>query len=105
MKRNLLPPMVAISMTKSQFCFCTGMTPYKLRQKFNADPKRWERLGYHKWDKMLMPNVVQELLAVTGLRIDLDLYTQYVAAQRGVYIHHPEPVQTPLGAVQTPTLH
>ena len=80
--------MVAISMTKSQFCFSTGLSPYKLRQIFKSDPKRWERLGYHKWDKMLMPAVVRELIALTGLRIDLDYYTQYVAAQRGVYMQH-----------------
>ncbi len=90
MKRNLLPPMVAISMTKSQFCFSTGLSPYKLRQILTSDPKRWERLGYRKWDKMLMPAVVRELLALTGLRIDLDYYTQYVAAQRGVYMQHSE---------------
>ena len=90
MKRNLLPPTVAISMTKSQFCWSTGLSPYKLRQILTSDPKRWERLGYRKWDKLLMPAVVRELLALTGLSVDLDYYTQYVAAQRGVYMHHPE---------------
>ena len=82
--------MVAISMTKSQFCWSTGLSPYKLRQILTSDPKRWERLGYRKWDKLLMPAVVRELLALTGLSVDLDYYTQYVAAQRGVYMHHPE---------------
>lgn len=86
MKRNLLPPMVAISMTKSQFCFSTGLSPYKLRNILAGNPKKWESLGYNKWDKLLMPAVVRELLAVTGLQIDLDYYTQYVAAQRGVYL-------------------
>lgn len=88
MKRNLLPPVVAISMTKSQFCFCTGCSPYKLRNILSDNPQKWERLGYSKWDKLLMPAVVRELLAVTGLQIDLDYYTQYVAAQRGVYMQH-----------------
>lgn len=32
-----------------------------------------------------MPNVVLQLLADTGLQIDVDLYTQYVAGQRGQY--------------------
>ena len=72
MKRNFLPDFVGISMTKSQFCFATGCSPYK-----------WRRLGYNKWDKLLMPAVVRELCAVTGLRIDVDYYTQYVAGQRG----------------------
>lgn len=31
-----------------------------------------------------MPAVVEELLAVTGLRINLDYFTQYVAGQRGI---------------------
>ena len=31
MKRNFLPEFVGISMTKSQFCFATGCSPYKLR--------------------------------------------------------------------------
>ncbi len=86
MKRNLLPPLVAISMTKSQFSFCTGLSPYKLRNILAATPKKWERLGYSKWDKLLMPAVVRELLAVTGLQIDMDYYAQYIAAQRGVYM-------------------
>lgn len=84
MKRNFLPDYVGISMTKSQFCFSTGLTPYKLRQILLATPKKWERLGYHKWDKLLMPAVVRELLATTGLRVDIDYYTQYVAGQRGL---------------------
>lgn len=84
MKRNFLPDYVGIAMTKSQFCFATGCSPYHLRQVLHATPKKWEQLGLHKWDKLLMPAVVRELLATTGLRIDLDYYTQYVAGQRGI---------------------
>lgn len=84
MKRNFLPDFVGISMTKSQFCFSTGLSPYKLRCILSETPTKWQRLGYNKWDKLLMPAVVRELLAVTGLRIDLDYYTQYVAGQRGI---------------------
>lgn len=84
MKRNFLPDFVGISMTKSQFCFATGCSPYKLRNILNAKPEKWRRLGYSKWDKLLMPAVVRELCAVTGLRIDVDYYTQYVAGQRGI---------------------
>lgn len=32
-----------------------------------------------------MPNVVLQLLDDTGLQIDVDLYMQYVAGQRGQY--------------------
>lgn len=84
MKRNFLPDFVGISMTKSQFCFATGCSPYKLRNILNGTPEKWRRLGYSKWDKLLMPAVVRELCAVTGLRVDVDYYTQYVAGQRGI---------------------
>lgn len=84
MKRNFLPNFVGISMTKSQFCFSTGCTPYKLRCILAENTEKYRRLGYRKWDKLLMPAVVRELLADTGLRIDIDYYTQYVAGQRGI---------------------
>lgn len=84
MKRNFLPNYVGISMTKSQFCFCTGCTPYKLRNTLLANYAKYQRLGYNRWDKLLMPNVIRELLAETGLRIDIDYYSQYVAGQRGI---------------------
>lgn len=84
MKRNFLPEFVGISMTKSQFCFATGCTPYHLRCILQQNERHFERLGYKKWDKLLMPSVVRELLAITGLRIDIDYYTQYVAGQRGL---------------------
>lgn len=83
MKRNFLPIFIGIAMTKSQFCFCTGCTPYKLRTLLSENAKHFEKLGYNKWDKLLMPAVVRELLLLTGLRIDIDYYTQYVAGQRG----------------------
>lgn len=85
MKRNLLPPFVAIAMTKSQFCFSTGLTPYNLRKILTQKADKYERLGYHKYDKLLLPAVVRELLAETGLQIDMDYYASYVAAQRGIY--------------------
>jgi len=84
MKRNFLPEYVGIAMTKSQFCFATGLTPYKLRTLLLSKADKYHRLGYNNWDKMLMPAVIRELLADTGLRIDVDYYTQYVAGQRGV---------------------
>lgn len=84
MKRNFLPPYVGISMTKSQLCFSSGISPYKLRCLLNEKAAKYERLGYRKWDKQLMPNVIREILADTGARIDIDYYTQYVAGQRGI---------------------
>lgn len=84
MQRNFLPEFVGISMTKSQFCFCTGCTPYRLKRLFREKEAKYKRLGVNKYDKLLMPSVIMELLSDTGLRIDLDLYTQYVAGQRGI---------------------
>lgn len=84
MKRNFLPDYVGISMTKSQFCFSTGCSPYRLRCLLHQHEDRFKRLGLHKWDKLLMPSVVRELCNLTGLHVDIDYYTQYIAGQRGV---------------------
>lgn len=83
MKRNFLPEFVGIAMTKSQFCFATGCTPYRLRCILQENGALFAKLGYKKWDKLLMPAVVRELLSRTGLRIDVDYYAQYIAGQRG----------------------
>ena len=82
MQNHFLPNFVAISMTKSQFCFATGCTPYRLRRLLTENEEKYKLLGLNKWDKMLMPNVVRQLLADTNLQINLDFYTQYVAGQR-----------------------
>lgn len=84
MKRNFLPTYVGIALTKAQFCFSTGCTPYKLKQVIKKNANKYRQLGLTKYDKMLMPIVVNELLADTGLRIDIDYYTQYIAGQRGI---------------------
>lgn len=84
MKRNFLPTFIGISMTKSQFSFCTGVTPYQLRKHLQQNESRYAKLGYHHHDKLLMPAVIMQLLSDTGTRIDIDLYTQYVAGQRGL---------------------
>lgn len=82
MKRNFLPEYVGIALTKSEFCFCTGLSPYKLRHVIVANAAKFKKLGYTKWDKLLMPPVVRELLALTGLQIDVDYYSQYIAGNR-----------------------
>ena len=83
MQRNFLPDFVGIAMTKSQFCFCTGCTPYRLKRLFKEKKAKYERLGVHQYDKLLMPATIREILSDTGLQIDLDYYAQYVAGQRG----------------------
>lgn len=84
MKRHFLPDVVGISMTKAQFCFCTGLSPYKLKCVLRAKKSKYQKLGLGTYDKLLMPAVVRELCADTGVRIDVDYYTQYVAGQRGL---------------------
>lgn len=88
MKRNFLPNYVGISMTKSQFSFCTGINPYQLRKHLSANESRYSRLGYHRWDKLLMPSIIMQLCADLGVSVDVNLYAQYVAGQRGI----PSPV-------------
>lgn len=82
MQRNFLPPFVGISMTKSEFSFATGCSPYRLRCHLRTNETRYARLGYHRWDKLLMPAVVRELCSDLGLQVDIDYYTQYVAGTR-----------------------
>lgn len=84
MTRNFLPIFVGISMTKSQFCFATGCTPYRLRRLLADKAEKYRKLGVTKWDKLLMPAAVRELCADTGLQVDIDYYSQYVAGQRGI---------------------
>ena len=85
MRRHFLPDFVGISMTKGQFCFSTGCSPYKLKKTIRAKAQKYEKLGLGEYDKLLMPAVVRELCHDTGLKIDIDYYTQYVAGQRGVH--------------------
>ena len=72
-------------MTKGQFCFATGCTPYKLKKTIRAKAHKYQQLGLGEYDKLLMPAVVRELCLDTGLKIDIDYFTQYVAGQRGVH--------------------
>lgn len=73
---NFLPDFVGICLSKSQFCYCTGLSPYKLRCFCKKYSKELKKLGYSKYDKLLMPCVVMFIADTTGLRIDLDLYYQ-----------------------------
>lgn len=84
MRRNFLPDFIGIAMTKAQFCFATGCTPYRLKQIITKKESKYQKLGLRKYDKMLMPAVVRELCLDTGLMVDIDYYSQYVAGQRGI---------------------
>lgn len=83
MKRHFLPQGIAIAMTKQQFCFATGCSPYKLRNLLQKNADKYARIGYNKYDKLLMPIVVDQLLSDTRLRISQDYYIQYIRGQKG----------------------
>lgn len=93
MKRYFLPQGIGIAITKGQFCFATGCTPYKLKQTIAAKAEKYRRLGLGKYDKLLMPAVVIQLLHDTGLRIDMDFYIQYMQGKRGI-VAEPEIIET-----------
>lgn len=69
---QLLPAFMSVSIHKGEFCYCTGLSAYKLKQFIKANAEDLRKLGYSQYDKILMPNVVQYILRKTGLRIDLD---------------------------------
>lgn len=82
MQRNFLPAQIGIAMTKAEFCYATGLTPYKLRKLLQEKSVKYRKLGVTKWDKLLMPAAVRELCDDTGLQIDIDYYMQYVEGIR-----------------------
>lgn len=79
---QFLPSIMAISIHKGEFCYCTGLSPYKLKQLIKKHEPQLKKLGYGKYDKILMPNVTMYLLKVTGLSIDIDRLTECM----GVFI-------------------
>lgn len=65
-----LPNLCAIAMHKNELAYCLNISAYKLKQLIKAHEPALTRLGYSKYDKMLMPVVVSYLLQKSGLRID-----------------------------------
>lgn len=82
MIRNYLPPQVGIALHKQEFCYCSGITPYRLRKLCKEHAPQLARRGYKPNDKVLMPQAVLYLLDVTGLQIDMNLYYQITGASR-----------------------
>lgn len=67
---QFLPVVVSVSLHKGEFCYCAGISPYKLKNLIKRESAALARLGYSKYDKILMPNVVAHLCRVSGLQID-----------------------------------
>lgn len=63
-------------MHKGEFCYCTGMSRYKLTKFIKEHEPQLRRLGYGKYDKILMPNVTQYILRATGLSVDMERLAQ-----------------------------
>lgn len=75
--------MIGIALHKGEFCFCTGISPYHLSKTIHQHAAQLAKRGYHKHDKVLMPQVVMYLLEVTGLQIDMNLYAQCTGHAKG----------------------
>lgn len=69
---KFLPAFMAISIHKGEFCYCTGLSPYKLKKVIKQHEDKLKRLGYSQYDKILMPNVSEYLCRVTGVQIDMN---------------------------------
>lgn len=65
-----LPNLCAIALHKNELAYCLNISEYKLKQLIKKHEPALARMGYAKYDKMLMPVVVSYLLQKSGLRID-----------------------------------
>lgn len=65
-----LPNLCSIAMHKGELAYCLNITPYKLKQIIKANEKFLQRVGYSKYDKILMPVAVNVILGKSGLQID-----------------------------------
>ena len=65
-----LPNLCAIALHKNELAYCLNISEYKLKQLIKKHEQALGRMGYGKYDKMLMPVVVSYLLQKSGLRID-----------------------------------
>lgn len=65
-----LPNLCAIALHKNELAYCLNISEYKLKQLIKKHEQALGRMGYAKYDKMLMPVVVSYLLQKSGLRID-----------------------------------
>ena len=65
-----LPNLCAVALHKNELAYCLNISEYKLKQLIKKHEPALARMGYGKYDKMLMPVVVSYLLQKSGLRID-----------------------------------
>lgn len=67
---TFIPWAISVPLHKGEFAYCTGISPYKLKQLIKKHEDKLKRLGYSTYDKVLMPTIVTYLLKVSGLHID-----------------------------------
>lgn len=65
-----LPNLCAVALHKNELAYCLNISEYKLKQLIKKHEPALMRMGYGKYDKMIMPVVVSYLLQKSGLRID-----------------------------------
>lgn len=65
-----LPTLFTMALHKGEFCYCVGISAYKLKNLIKQHERELARMGYSKFDKILMPTVVSYLLHVSGLKIE-----------------------------------
>ena len=77
MSKIILPFIPALH--KYEFCLCTGVNEITLRKMIAESEDQLKKVGYNKWQKLLMPLQVKFLINKYGLTIDYDMFTQICA--------------------------
>lgn len=81
--KNYTSLVAAVSLTKQEFAFVTGITPYRLRVLIKESNRELVRRGYHTYDKTLMPPVVGYLLQHYGLQLNEEQLEMVLRGQVG----------------------
>lgn len=67
--KNYTSLISSVSLTKQEFSYVTGITPYRLRVCIHKSLNDLKKRGYSQYDKTLMPPVVSYLLQKYGLEL------------------------------------
>lgn len=78
--------MESVSLTKQEFAYVTGITPYRLRCCIKKELTKLQRLGYSQYDKTLMPPAVSYLLQKYGLQLNDEQMKNVLRGQVGTIV-------------------
>lgn len=84
--KNFSSLVESVSLTKQEFAYVTGITPYRLRCCIKKDLHKLQRLGYSQYDKTLMPPVVSYLLQKYGLQLNEEQLKNVLRGQVGTIV-------------------